>query len=141
MNSITEWIRAVLPQLDGFVPGFLAFGMPAVFLLANALVKRFIFEQKEMHGFGAEMSFCGSVLFVSTLLRGIAQGQVPTGTRAVVYIVLVLAAFFGWLFLLKMGNTKGYKTAWAAAGFGLVVFLFCSVAVWSMLPLTTKGAP
>jgi hypothetical protein len=73
-------VSYLLPKFDGFFSAFLATGLPAAFLIANAFVKCFVFKQTDFHFFGGDMVFCGRVLFTSTLLRELSLDHLPSGT-------------------------------------------------------------
>jgi hypothetical protein len=135
LRSDTQYtvVNYLLPKFEGFFPAFLATGLPAAFLIGNALVKRFVFKQTDFHFFGGDMVFCGSVLFTSTLLRELSLDHLPSGTRNAVYFVMALVFFMLWLLVLAMGRRKIRWLSVCAAIMAMLIFSCCSLATWSML--------
>ena len=131
--AVTKFLQDLLPQIDGFMPAFLATGLPAAFLIANAIIKKTWCKQTDFHLFGGDMVFCGSVLFASSLLREISVNQIQSGTRIAAYVFILLVFFLLWLLTLWLGTKKNRWISLAAAAVGTVIFSCCSLATWSML--------
>src|SRR5438132_3464977 len=98
--TLPDFVDYLLPKFDGFLAAFLASGLPAAFLIADALVKKFYLKQKDFYFFGGDMVFCGTVLFTLTLLREVSLNHV-VGARAAVYFVLDLVFFLLWLLVAR----------------------------------------
>jgi hypothetical protein len=130
-----EFVNYLLPRFDGFLPAFLATGLPAAFLIADALVKRFLLKQTDFYFFGGDMVFCGTVLFTLTLLREVSVNHI-TGSRAAVYFVLDLVFFLLWLLVARMGKNRVKWLSVLAALMGLAIFSCCSAFTWSMITPT-----
>lgn len=122
-----------MPKFDGFIPAFLAAGLPAAFLVSDAVLKKLLFKQADFYFFGADMAFCGSVLFVSTFLRELSLNHITDGTRAAVYVIVGLAFFLLWLLVARLGNLRIRWVSILAALFGLVIFSCCSVVTWGII--------
>jgi hypothetical protein len=133
-----RFVHDLLLNVGGFTPAFLATGLPAGFLLANALIKRIIFKQTDFHFFGGDMVFCGSVLFVSDLLRELCVGHLRDGLKIAVYILLSLIFFFLWLIVLWMGSKRRRGLSVFAAVLSMAIFSFCGLVTWSMLQSVSK---
>jgi hypothetical protein len=129
------FVDYLLPKFDGFLPALLAAGLPAAFLIADALVKKFFLKQKDFYFFGGDMVFCGTVLFTLTLLREMSANHV-SGVRAAVYVVLDLVFFLLWLLVARMGKNRVRWLAWVAAILGVIIFCCSSIFTWSMLSPT-----
>lgn len=126
----------LLPQFEGFLPAFLATGLPAAFLVANALIKRLLFKQLDFHFFGGDMVLCGTVLFTSTLLRELSMDRIGDGRRVAVYLILMLVFFMLWLLTLKMGSKRIRWISIVAALLAMVIFSCCSLFTWSIVAST-----
>jgi hypothetical protein len=134
-----KFIYDLLLNAGGFMPGFLATGLPAGFLVANAIIKRAMFKQTDFHFFGGDMVFCGSVLFVSNLLRELSVGHLRDGLKIAVYVLISLALFFLWLIVLWIGSKRQRGLSVFAALLSMVIFSFCGLVTWSMLQSVKNG--
>jgi hypothetical protein len=128
-----KFLQDLLPSLGGFIPAFLATVLPAVFLIANAIIKRTLFKQTDFHLFGGDMVFCGSVLFASDLLRELSVGHLRDGLKTAAYVLMLLLFFLVWLLVLWIGSKRNRVLSVVAALVGAVIFSCCSAATWSML--------